>query len=276
MRADVLSGALLLLLLTAAPAAAYHEPGHEWTDRTAYTLQQGELSLGLRQVGVGVFDELTVSTNPAVWVAGAIFGTVVPNLELKLRDWFHGPLAVSLSAGFLYLDGSKLLEPIARDERVAARLTTFTASAAASLRFSAAWSGSLEATYNELAIGGDSDGAFVASAAALSSLRLGAVAEWRASRVVALRVTGLVLLYRKPPELQVEIEANERTTVDGELRVGEAASAGAWQVLPAVVLSGAKLNFLLGIGYGARWLPVGGLVFAQPGLTFDLDFFVRF
>jgi hypothetical protein len=273
----VLKAALFAwLLLWAAPVSAYHERGHEWTDRTAYTLRQGELSVGLRQLAVGVFDALTISTSPFVWAAGAIFGTAVPNLEIKLRDWFEGPVTTSLSLGFVYLDGSRLLEPIAPDEMVKARLATLTGSIAGSVRFSAAWSGSLELTYAELASAGDSKGAFVAGTAALSSLRLGAIAEWRVSRLVALRMSALMLLYRKSPDVRVEVAVNDRTTVDGELRIGGVAQPGAWQLLPAIALSGASLNFLAGVGYGYQWLPVGGLVLANPGLAFDLDFFVRF
>jgi hypothetical protein len=268
-------GSLALLLLTAAPAAAWHQEGSEWRDRTAYTLHAGELHLGLRQLAVGVFDALTLGTNPLVWGAGAIFGAAAPNLELKLRDWFDGPVAVSLSAGFMYLDGSKLLEPVARDEHVRAHLFNLSASLATSVAFTAAWSGSLEATYAELAVGGASDGAFVAGAAALSSLRLGALAQWRVSRLVALRMTGQVLLWRKAPDVRVEFQANERTTVDAELRLNDVAPVGAWQLLPTFALSGANVNFLVGIGYGYQWLPVGGLVLSERGLVLDLDFFVR-
>ena len=277
MHADVLKLALcLLLLLTATPVAAYHEHGHEWTDRTAYTLRQGELSAGLRQFAVGVFDELTLSTNPFVWVAGAIFGTAIPNLEIKLRDWFEGPLTTAVSIGFVYLNGSKLLDPIDPGKNVEAQLATLTGSIVGSVQLSAAWSGSLELTYAELASAGDSQGAFVAGTAALSSLRLGALAEWRLSRLVALRMSALMLLYRKAPDVRVEVAVNDRTTVDGELRIGEVARAGAWQLLPAIALSGANVNFLIGAGYGYQWLPIGGLVLANPGLALDFDFFVRF
>lgn len=277
MQIDVLKLALcLLLLLNAAPAAAYHEQGHEWTDRTAYTLRQGELSAGVRQFAVGVFDELTIGTNPFVWAAGAIFETAIPNLEIKLRDWFHGPLTTSVSVGFVYLNGSKLLESIDPGEEVEAQLATVTGSIISSARLSAAWSGSLELTYAELASAGNSQGAFVAGTAALSSLRLGALAEWRLSRLVAIRMSALMLLYRRPPDVRVEIAVNDRTTVEGELRIGEVARAGAWQLLPAIALSGANVNFLFGAGYGYQWLPIGGLVLANPGLALDLDFFVRF
>lgn len=270
--------ALLLFMSALAPpmAAAYHQPGQEWVEHGAYTLRQRELSLGLRQWAVGLLDEVTLGVSPALWIVGPFFGSLVPNAELKIRDFLHERLAVAASLGFVYVNGKGLLDAYAPEKQAHASLLALTASLHGSLRITDAVSSSAELGYVALGASGGAVQESIAGTALSSSLRLGASTDWRITRLLALRLSGQVLLQRARPHVQVDFQADARTRVNGELRIGAFAPQGAWQLLPAVVLSGANVNFLAGVGYGYQWLPFCGLVLPGRRVVFDLDFFVRF
>ncbi len=91
--------ALLLVGVTAAaplaaPATPDARPVHArgQTDFTAYTLEWGEVRLGLRSSGVGVLPRTQVTTQPLLDVLGA------PNASLKVNALRAGPLDVSATA----------------------------------------------------------------------------------------------------------------------------------------------------------------------------------
>ncbi len=64
---------------------------HATTDFTAYTLQPGELKLGLASVGVGVLPNVQLTTAPSMFYAG------VPNLSAKVNAIQVGPLNVAVT-----------------------------------------------------------------------------------------------------------------------------------------------------------------------------------
>ena len=266
----------LISLLAAQPVAAYHEPGQEWTDRSAYALRAGEFSLGLRHWAAGIVDQVNVGVNPILWAVGPFFGTVVPNADLKVRDWFHERIAVSASFGLVYLDGTKLLDSVAKDQGAHGNLLSWNGKVTSSLLMSDALTAHLELNYVYAHVTGGSREVSFDGATIMSSLRMSALIEWRLTRVVALRVAAGTLLYRQAPAVTVSYQPDPRTMVDGELHAGRPAPIGACQVLPAIALSGANVNFLVGAGYGYQWLPVLGLVLPHPGLVVDFDLFVRF
>ena len=276
MRRLVLIALTALGLAVASRAAAYHDRGREWTTNTAYTLRGGEFSLGVRDLSAGVLDEVMVGTSALLWAVGPFFGTVIPNASVKVRDWFHGDVAVSASVSVLYVDATAVLETYAPDAKVSGELLAVTSAVASSVRLGDTYGASVELMYAALGATGNSADASFEGSAVVDSLRLGALATARVTRALQLRLHGQTLLYRESPELSVRFASDPATRVDADVRVGEPPPLGAWQLVPAIALSGANVNFMFGAGYGWQSLPVAGIVLSDPGLVVDLDFFVRF
>ncbi|MDD9971496.1 MAG: hypothetical protein OXR73_34965 [Myxococcales bacterium] len=274
-RAPMWALALIIGAAAASPARAYHEPSSEWVAGTAYTLGVGEVSLGVLRWEVGVLDEVLLGTNVLPWALGPLFGAVVPNGYIKVRDWVHGSLAVSASFQLLYLDASGLLEAVGTAPGSSSSLTSLSATGSGSYRWTEDLTTSVEAQFNATDLSGDNEGLAFEGSAVLNNLALAALAEWRLTRVIALQLTGRVLVYQEPPTFDVRFQADPRTDVHAKLRANLVAPIGAWSVVPSVAISGQALNVKLGAGYGHRWLPVLGLVVA-PGPVVDFDFFVRF
>jgi hypothetical protein len=44
----------------------------------------------------------------------------------------------------------------------------------------------------------------------------------------------------------------------------------------SIALSGKNVNFAAGVGYGYGWIPLVDFVLSKPGITGELDLFVRF
>jgi len=272
-----LSGVAAALALGAASSAlGYHEPGEEWVNNTAYTLRGGEFSLGLFQWQAGILDEVMVGTFLVLWAASPFLKRPVPNGYFKLRDWFHGPLAVSLRGTFLYVNAGKLLDEYTPDRGDAAKLWVTGANAAVTYRSDGAWSVGPELAYTHLHLSGDSPDQAVEGAAAASTLRAGLWAEWRFTHWVALHVTSRVLLHRQEFQADAEFDPNDTTHVEAELYEEDPPPLGAWNVVPGVALSGDYLNFYAGVGYGHGWVPVVGLVTNERSFFLRLDFFARF
>lgn len=276
MRAAVLGALSLLALSSLAPhAAAFHEPGSEWVAGSPYTLAGGELSLGILRWDVGLSDELTVGTLPALWAVGPWLGSPIPNAHLKVRDWYHGQVAVSASAGFLYLDGSELATRLVA-ENDAARLLVVQSELAGAFRSAHQYSAGLNLDLTYAAFRGRYGAQSLKGKAVEDSLRLDAWAEWRFTRVVAIRLNGRVLVYSKQPASTVRLQPKPAVTVDADVSLANVAPVGAWAVWPQLELSGKNVNFMIGAGYGHLSVPVVDVMLNQRGLLVTADFFVRF
>src|ERR1700754_4514856 len=112
----------VLLSLVSASAFADQRPGHERTDFTAYTLRRNEFSVGLGNAAYGVIDQLEVGTYVLPWFAFPLLNAPVATGFVKLRDWFDGPLAVSLRATFIYLNATELSSELWKNARTQAGL----------------------------------------------------------------------------------------------------------------------------------------------------------
>ena len=56
-------------------------------ERTARTIPQGTLKLGLLAFEYGIIDRLSVGTDPPAWAARAVVSVLVPNLHFKGVVW---------------------------------------------------------------------------------------------------------------------------------------------------------------------------------------------
>jgi hypothetical protein len=95
---------LLGLLLAPATASAQFGDIRHVTDGTAYTLERGELTVGVfSPIQYGIVDELELALHPILYLL------LTPNVALKWKV-YDGPVAISLSATYLqtFLDTSVL------------------------------------------------------------------------------------------------------------------------------------------------------------------------
>ena len=72
-------------------ASALPPNPHATTDFTAYTLQPGELKVGLLTVGAGILPNVQVTAMPALFLAG------VPNISAKVNAIHVGPLNLAIT-----------------------------------------------------------------------------------------------------------------------------------------------------------------------------------
>jgi len=83
------------LLAAATPARAEYGSVRRIVGGTAYTLEQGELAVGiLSPVQYGLLDNLTVSTHPVLDLL------LTPNVAVKFKA-YDGPVAISLNGAYI-------------------------------------------------------------------------------------------------------------------------------------------------------------------------------
>ena len=263
------------LTLSVSLASAYQERGGERLNNTAYTLPAWELSLGLWRAQVGVLDEVLLGTYVPTWFTYPFLQTTVPTGFVKVRDWFHADVAVSLRAGFVFFSGDTLAQKLLDDANVQAGMAVFPIGVATSWRANRWFSQSLEASYVFAAAGGESDGrAKLEGGMATENVTLTSLSEWRVSRVVALTLLGRFLAYRGNARLEGTIEED-----GSEIEVdvgGRFENTVAFSVVPGVSLSFEYVNLELGIGYGNWWLPIVEMPLPGRTLVPEFDIYVRF
>ncbi len=103
-------------------ASALPPNPHATTDFTAYTLQPGELKIGLAGVGVGVLPNIQATTIPALLYTG------LPNFNFKVNALRAGPLNLAVTGSRTWLNQESF------------RSAHTGAGAVASLRIVPAWS----------------------------------------------------------------------------------------------------------------------------------------
>ncbi|MEI9947567.1 MAG: hypothetical protein WDO74_00920 [Pseudomonadota bacterium] len=84
---------------------------------TAYTLNPGELSLGIFEAEVGLAREVLVGTYVPTWFAFPFLREPIPTGFIKVRDPFRGRLAVSARLNFAYIDAGRTGEPAGAEPR---------------------------------------------------------------------------------------------------------------------------------------------------------------
>ncbi len=274
MRATVSLAASLVLLgwSTAASAQQLENPR---TDYTAYTRPRGRVALGLLKTDLGVIDELLIGTYPLPWLASIpILKTTVPNVYLKARSPWSGPLTLALGGSFTYVNAKALAQLADKDADGSA--VSMTGEFDASYRFDERFSLSLGLDYARLrAIGGaDEEAGSVEGATTGHTVSTRALGEWRLSRVFALSLLFRYLIYRAP----VKVDAMSSTpalTVTGDLSA-ESTQQKHFTLVPGVSFEWERWELNAGVGYGVFYLPVFGLATAKAWPVVDLAFAYRF
>lgn len=278
MRALRLSLCALALLLPLR-AQADHRVGSERIDFTAYTLAQNELSLGIGAAAYGVSDEITVGTYVPLWLAFPLLNAPVASGYLKLRDWFHGPLAASLRAAFAYLPASALSSALSNGAQTRVGFLVVPVELSLSMRVNDSFSQSLQLSWVYVGLGGSRDAderrLRFGGASAVTSFSLHLLSELRLSRVVALTLRESVLLGAGDLTVSGEIEKNG-TTVDAQLGATRLYQGLVANIIPGIAFSWSHVNLHLGVGFGSNWVPFLGLASHMITVVPDLDLYVRF
>jgi hypothetical protein len=269
-----------LALAIPCVARADHVPGNERIDYTAYTLKQKELSAGLGTAAFGILDEVTVGTYVLPWFAFPLLEAPVATGFLKLRDWFHGPFAVSVRANFVYLNASGLSSEITDRENSNVRVTVIPLELSGSLRVSRSFTQSLQFNFVHAWLNGDlppdsSADTGLGGNSKASAFSLSALTEFRVSSNVALTLRGTVLLAESDIVARATLQRHEtRVVADLGARADDRSVVA--NIVPGVALSWKHVNIHFGVGYGTNWLPYVAYPTRTSTVVPDADFYLRF
>jgi hypothetical protein len=261
-------------------ALADQRPGHERTDFTAYTLRQSEFLLGPGKAAFGVINQLEIGTYVLPWFAFPLLDAPIATGYVKIRDWFDGPVAVSLRATFVYLNATELSSELWKNARTQAGLLVVPLELSLSWRVNPVWTQSVQLSWVHVGLNGDmpevmsSDIGFGGASTATSG-SLSALTELRVSRVTALTLRGTLLLGLSDIVVRADFERRD-TRVNARVGADAKYPSVVGNVIPGIAFSWAHVNLHLGVGIGSNWLPIVGIPTRQVTLVPDADFYVRF
>jgi hypothetical protein len=259
---------------------ADHRIGQERIDFTAYTLQRNEISLGMGAAAYGLVDEVTLGTYIAPWFAFPLLHAPIASGFLKLRDWLHGPVAVSLRGALVYLPASVYSRALSGGGTTRIGFLVVPLELSISVRLHPRFSQSLQLGWVHVSATGsrarDKDlDLRIAGASAVTSLSLFLLSELRLSDVVALSLRASLLLGYGDLLLRGEVE-RDGTRVDARLGVSGFYDGIVANIIPGVAFSWSNVNLHVGVGVGSNWLPFLSLPVRAVTLVPDADFYVRF
>lgn len=275
----VLAG--VLLMIVSSSAHADQVPGQERVDFTAYTLRRNEFQIGPGSAAFGVLDQVTIGTYVLPWFAFPLVKAPIATGFLKVRDWFSGPVAISLRGSFAYLDATNLSSKIWEDADTRAGLFVIPIELSGSWRVSRVVSQSLQLSWVHAYVTGDMPprnrnvdiGLGGASTATTGSLS--AMTEFRVSRVVALSLRGTLMLGMSDIVVRADFERRD-TRVNANLGAEPNYPDVVGNIIPGVAFSWSHLNLHFGVGFGSNWLPIVGVPTRQVTVVPDADFYFRF
>ena len=267
-------------LLMPPRVRADHAVGNERVDFTAYTLRRNEIAVGIGAAAYGLLDEVTVGTYVPLWFAFPLLKAPIASAFLKLRDWVHGPVAVSLRGAFVYLPASASSSTLTAGATTHAGFMVIPLELSISARLHPRFSQSLQLGWVHVAADGSrardkSLDLRIAGASAVTSLSLFLLSELRMSRVVAVTLRASALLGYGDLLVRGALE-REGTRVDARLGITRFYTGVIANIIPGIALSWSNVNLHVGLGVGSNWLPFLGLPVRVVTLVPDADFYVRF
>jgi hypothetical protein len=244
-------------------------------DRTAYTLDQGQVDIGLETFAVAPFDELMIGTYVTTWLLLPYLGLPVPNAFIKVRTPFIGPIVASLRVNAIYLSGASLRSELAAANSANGSLWIVPAELAVSVHPSKRLSESLELMYVGVSGKGSADGSTtIRGTAAATSLTLSSFSEFRLSSTFAVTLLGRLLVHQDATVVQGNA-SGVGTVVDFNLGVRRRNALVACLV-PGLEVDVDRVHVDLGLGYGSFWLPILELPLAAYGPVPEGNLYMRF
>lgn len=233
-------------------------------ERTAYTLDGGQLKLGLLAIDYGITDFLTVGTDPPAWAARAVLPTLIPNAHVKVAVMDRRALTLSLRAAGYFVD-------LQGADGAGGTLVAVPLSVFASAPLAPRWVLHGEATYlfAEASGTGNLDNADLDGAIATRQVQLGGMLEYRLTRVVSLTATGRYQVYSGRLALDGTSEIDPFTSARFEAQL-EPRVPHPWQALGGAAFIWSRVRLVVGLGYGHYFLP--GIGVAIPSRSIVPDF----
>jgi hypothetical protein len=251
------------------------EPGDLRTDFTAYTRPRGRAAVGPLKLELGIIDQVTLGTYVPPWFAFAVLGTPAPNLYLKVRSWWSGPLTLAVRGGFLYLDGSGIAE--LADADASGSATVLAGEVDASLRLSSRMRVSLGFDYSHLvAVGSGEEVATSIEGASVADTGIARLfAQWQLTRVFGLTFLTRYVVFQSPFGADVSSES-PGVSISGDLSAAQSSEATRYAVIPGVSFDWTHWEFYLGVGYGTFTIPAVGLPTTRALPIVDVALAFRF
>jgi hypothetical protein len=215
---------------------------------TARMIGGGRLKLGILAFDYGITDFLSFGTDPPAWALRAVAHVLVPNLHVKANFLSTPGVIVSGKVGGYYanistgsVDGNLLVVPA----------TLFV-----SVKVLPPLWVHLEGAYNwARGFGtGDVSKPDIDGAVVMRTVQVGAMVEYRLSRVVALLARGRYQPYASPIVLEGGGMLDPYTHAEGTLEIRPTAPHP-WQGTGAVALTWKYVGVIAGAGYGNYFLP---------------------
>ena len=267
-------------LLAPAHARADHRQGNERIDFTAYVLRHKEIALGVGAAAYGLTDEITLGTYVLPWFAFPLLHAPIASGFVKLRDWFHGPVAAAVRGTIVYLPASAYSRVLSGGDSTRVGFVVIPLELSVSVRVCSRFSQSLQLGWVHVAATGsrprdDARDLRIAGASAVTSVSLFSLSELRLSSLVAVTLRASLLLGHGDLLLRGQVE-RLGTRVDARLGATGVYDGLVANVIPGVALSWSNVSLHVGVGAGSNWLPFLGLPVHVVTIVPDLDVYVRF
>lgn len=254
------------LFARSASAQVVADEAPRLDERTAHTVGGQQLKLGVLAVEYGITDRLAVGIDPPAWAARAVLPIWIPNLHAEVVVIDREPFALSVKAAGYYAD-------LKTDESASGSLVAVPLSLFASGRLARRWWLHGEGTYlfaRAFGGGGDLDNADLNGAVATRAAQLGAMLEYRITRVVSLTALGRYQVYSGKLVFSGDSTLDPYATarVEGELTSN---NEHPWQAVGGVALLWPAVRVVLGAGYGNYFIPGFTIAIPDRGIVPDLS-----
>ncbi|HEX7663423.1 MAG TPA: hypothetical protein VF407_02890 [Polyangiaceae bacterium] len=264
------------VLFGASSASAEPKIVGDRLNNTAYTLRGGEVSLGVMSEEVGVLNEITVGTYLAPWFAFPFLKAPIPTAFVKVRDWFFGPVTLSVRGAIVAFNADALSSELTGHRPASSGLTVFPIDVTTSVRFSDRFTQSLGLNYTLVSAGLDAPSTTsIAGAADATTTSLTALSELRLTKVFALTLLARVLVWRGA--LHVKSDVTEpNLALHADIGTHGGLHKGLFCIVPGVSFHWKHVGLELGVGYGVNWIPFVELPIDSYTVVPQGDFFFRF
>jgi|SRR5688572_3824561 len=264
------------LVCVAAPVHAEAGSANPRTDFTAYTRPGGRVAVGPLKLELGVFDEVLIGTYVPPWFAFPALGVPLPNVYVKARSWWSGPLTLALRGSTMYVAG-EAVEQLASGD-ASGSMTTLSAEADLSLLVHHRLTVSLGAEYTHLRGNGNETGddpTSIEGAVTADNLMSRLFVEWRLSRVFSLTLLARYMIQQSPVSADTSY-STPGLSVDARLTADNEETLRGFSVVPGVAFEWEHWDLSLGVGYGALPLPILGATTARALPVVDFALAYRF
>jgi hypothetical protein len=232
-------------------------------DRTALTLDGGELALGVLAFAYGVTDWLSVGIAPPFWLIRTAAHVFVPNFNVKAVAYRSENLWISGTAGFYYAF-------VGNGANASGTLATVPLSAFASYQAVPGFWIHPEVTY--VFVEGNGTGNYnrftLGGTATTRTAQLGLMLQYQLTDVVSLTLWGRYEPYTGSVAVNGSGAIDAFTTASAEMRVTPGV-IHPFAVVPGAAFLWRHWRFQVGVGYGNYFLP--GMDISVRGAGFVPD-----